>query len=284
MPVALLPDRALVTVTGPEAAALLQGVLTCNVETLEEAEARLGALLAPQGKILFDFLISRIPDGFRLDTAIDRAADLAKRLTLYRLRAQVAIAVDPTVAVAATWAGASPAVETDMVADTRHVDLGARLYAAEAAFSADAAEADYHRHRIGLAVPEGGRDYAYGDAFPHEALMDQLGGVDFKKGCYVGQEVVSRMQHRGTARTRILAARYTGEAPPPGTEITAGGKGLGTTGSAAGAQGLALVRLDRLADALAADATALAGDRPVTFEKPAYATFVMPEAAGAPAA
>ncbi|MCJ2125765.1 YgfZ/GcvT domain-containing protein [Methylobacterium sp. J-077] len=280
MPVALLPDRALVTVTGPDAAALLQGVLTCNVETLQEAEARLGALLAPQGKILFDFLISRIPDGFRLDTAIDRAADLAKRLTLYRLRAQVAIAVDPTVAVAASWAGASPAVETGTVADTRHVDLGARLYAAEGAFSAVAAEADYHRHRIELAVPEGGRDYAYGDAFPHEAMMDQLGGVDFKKGCYVGQEVVSRMQHRGTARTRILAAHYSGEAPPPGTEITAGGKGLGTTGSAAGEHGLALVRLDRLADALGAGVTPLAGDTPVTFEKPAYATFAMPEAAG----
>jgi len=280
MPVALLPDRALVTVTGPEAAALLQGVLTCNVETLQDAEARLGALLAPQGKILFDFLISRIPDGFRLDTAIDRAADLAKRLALYRLRAQVAIAVDPTVAVAASWAGASPAVETGTVADTRHVDLGARLYATEGAFSADASEAEYHRHRIELAVPEGGRDYAYGDAFPHEAMMDQLGGVDFRKGCYVGQEVVSRMQHRGTARTRILAARYSGEAPLPGTEINAGGKVLGTAGSAAGAHGLALIRLDRLADALGAGVTPLAGDTPVTFEKPAYATFAMPEAAG----
>ncbi|KST58576.1 folate-binding protein [Methylobacterium sp. GXS13] len=284
MPVALLPDRALVTVTGPDAAALLQGVLTCNVETLQDAEARLGALLAPQGKILFDFLISRIPDGFRLDTAIDRAADLAKRLTLYRLRAQVAIAVDPTVAVAAAWAGASPAVETGTVADTRHVDLGARLYAAEGAFSADAAEADYHRHRVRLAVPEGGRDYAYGDAFPHEAMMDQLGGVDFKKGCYVGQEVVSRMQHRGTARTRILAAHYPGEAPPPGAEINAGGKVLGTTGSAGENRGLALVRLDRLGDALAAGETVLAGDRPVTFEKPAYATFALPEAAGSPTA
>lgn len=279
MPVALLPDRALVTVTGPESAALLQGVLTCNVETLQAGEARLGALLAPQGKILFDFLISRIPDGFRLDTAIDRAADLAKRLTLYRLRAQVAIAVDPTVAVAAAWAGASPAAESDTVADARHVDLGARIYAVEGAFSADASEAEYHRRRIELAVPEGGRDYVYGDAFPHEALLDQLGGVDFKKGCYVGQEVVSRMQHRGTARTRILAARYTDEAPPPGTEITVGGKGLGTTGSAADDRGLALVRIDRLADALAAGATPLAGDRPVTFEKPAYATFSMPEAA-----
>ena len=284
MPVALLPDRALVTVTGPEATALLQGVLTCNVETLETSEARLGALLAPQGKILFDFLISRIPDGFRLDTAIDRAAALAQRLTLYRVRAQVAIAGDPTVAVAASWDGASPAVETDTVADARQVDLGARLYAAAAAFSADASDAAYHRHRIALAVPEGGRDYAYGDAFPHEALMDQLGGVDFKKGCYVGQEVVSRMQHRGTARTRILAARYPGDAPAAGTEITAGGKVLGSTGSAASGRGLALVRLDRLGDALAAGKTPRAGDVPVTFERPGYVGFAMPGTAGSPVA
>ena len=278
MPVALLPDRALVTVTGPDAAALLQGVLTCNVETLQEGEARLGALLTPQGKILFDFLVSRIPDGFRFDTPVDRAADLAKRLSLYRLRAQATIAVDPTVAVAAAWAGAGPAA-AETVADSRHVDLGARLYAAEGAFSADAAETDYHAHRIGLGIPEGGRDYAFGDAFPHEALMDQLGGVDFRKGCYVGQEVVSRMQHRGTARTRMLTADYPEGAPAPGAEITGGGKILGTTGSVAGRRGLALIRLDRLADTLAAGETARAGDHPMRLERPGYATFTMPEAA-----
>jgi tRNA-modifying protein YgfZ len=278
MPVALLPDRALVTVVGPDAATLLQGVLTCNVETLQAGEARLGALLTPQGKILFDFLVSRIPDGFRFDVLADRAADLAKRLTLYRLRAQATIAADPTVAVAAAWAGPVPPA-ADAVADARHVDLGARLYAAAGAFAADAAEADYHAHRIALGVPEGGRDYVFGDAFPHEALMDQLGGIDFKKGCYVGQEVVSRMQHRGTARTRILSAAYPNGAPPSGTAITAAGKVLGTTGSAAGTRGLALVRLDRLGDALAAGETPRAEDRPVTLERPAYATFPMPDVA-----
>ena len=280
MPVALLPDRALVAVTGPDATALLQGVLTCNVETLQAGEARLGALLTPQGKVLFDFLVSRIPDGFRFDVRGDRAADLAKRLSLYRLRAQAAIAADPTVAVAAAWDGAAPAA-AEAVADSRHADLGARLYAAEGAFSADAAEADYHAHRIALGIPEGGRDYAFGDAFPHEALMDQLGGVDFRKGCYVGQEVVSRMQHRGTARTRILAATYPDGIPEPGTGIAAGGKVLGTTGSAAGGRGLALVRLDRLGDALAAGETPLAGGHPVRLERPAYARFAMPEAADA---
>ena len=285
MPIALLPDRALVTVTGEDATDLLQGVLTCNVASLDEAEARLGALLTPQGKILFDFLISRIEGGFRLDCAADQAPGLARRLALYRLRAKVDIAADPTVAVAAAWGGAMPAAEVARAADARSPDLGARLYAGEGAFSADASPEDYHAHRIALAVPEGGRDFAYGDAFPHEALMDQLGGVDFRKGCYVGQEVVSRMQHRGTARTRILAAHYPeGEAASPGSEVTAGGKVLGTTGSAAGAIGLATIRLDRLGDALSGGETLRAGGRAVALERPAYARFAMPEAAGAPAA
>ena len=218
MPVALLPDRAIVTVTGEEAENFLQGVVTCNVATLPEGEARLGALLTPQGKIQFDFLVSRIEGGFRLDTLAERAADLAKRLSLYRLRAKVAIAADPTVAVAAAWDGAQTTAETARARDGRLGELGERFYASEGAFSADATEADYHAHRIGLGVPEGGRDFAFADAFPHEALMDQLGGVDFRKGCYVGQEVVSRMQHRGTARTRIVPVLYTdGPAPEPGT-------------------------------------------------------------------
>lgn len=280
MPIALLPDRALVTVTGPDATSLLQGVLTCNVESLGEGEARLGALLTPQGKILFDFLISRVPDGFRLDAPADRAADLAKRLSLYKLRAKAEIAADPTVAVAAAWGGATTAADTARVADGRHPDLGARLYAAQGAFSADASEEDYHAHRLALGVPEGGRDYAYGDAFPHEALMDQLGGVDFRKGCYVGQEVVSRMQHRGTARTRLLVADYPEGAPAPGSEIQAGQKVLGVTGSAAGRHGLAMLRLDRLGDALAAGEILRAGGKPLAVGRPAYATFPMPDAGG----
>ncbi|MCJ2103875.1 folate-binding protein YgfZ [Methylobacterium sp. E-041] len=280
MPIALLPDRALVTVTGPDATALLQGVITCNVETLGEAEARLGALLTPQGKIQFDFLISRIGDGYRLDVPAEQAAALAKRLTLYRLRAKVEIAVDPTIAIAASWDGATTAAEVDAVADARAEGLGARLYAAAGAFSADASEADYHAHRIALGIPEGGRDFSFSDAFPHEALMDQLGGVDFRKGCYVGQEVVSRMQHRGTARTRMLPATYpSGEAAAPGSEITAGAKVLGVTGSRAAGRGLAMLRLDRLADAIAAGEPLRADGKVLTVERPAFASFAMPDAA-----
>lgn len=277
MPIALLPDRAVVAVSGPDATAFLQGILTCNVETLPEGEARLGALLTPQGKIQFDFLVSRAGDGFRLETAAERVADLVKRLGLYRLRAKVSLAADPTLGVAAAWDGAETAAETARVRDGRLPALGERLYASDGAFSADATEAEYHAHRIGLGVPEGGRDFAFSDAFPHEALMDQLGGVDFKKGCYVGQEVVSRMQHRGTARTRILPLVYRdGPAPEPGTEVTAGARSLGTTGSAAGDRGLATIRLDRLGDALAAGEPVRAGGRLAAVGKPDFATFAFP--------
>lgn len=280
MPIALLPDRTIVTVTGEDAASFLQGMVTCNVETLEAGEARLGALLTPQGKVMFDFLISMNPDGgFRLDSVAARAADLAKRLTLYRLRAKVTITLDPAIAVAAAWDGAGTAMETGPVQDARLPALGHRIYAAQGAFSADATEADYHAHRIGLGIPEGGRDFAYGDAFPHEALMDQLGGVDFRKGCYVGQEVVSRMQHRGTARTRIVPIVAVADvSPETGAEITAGQRALGTVGSMAGRRGLALLRLDRLADALAAGEHLRAGPALLGVEKPGFATFAFPEA------
>ncbi|HEV2542850.1 MAG TPA: folate-binding protein YgfZ [Methylobacterium sp.] len=277
MPIALLPDRAVVAVSGPDALPFLQGILTCNVETLPEGEARLGALLTPQGKIQFDFLVSRTGDGFRLDVAAERVPDLVKRLGLYRLRAKVSIAADPTLGVAAAWNGAETAAETVRVRDGRLPALGERLYFSQGAFSADATEDAYHAHRIGLGVPEGGRDFALSDAFPHEALMDQLGGVDFKKGCYVGQEVVSRMQHRGTARTRILPIVYRdGPAPEPGTEVTAGARSLGVTGSRAGDRGLATIRLDRLGDALAADEPVRAGGTVAGVMKPDFATFAFP--------
>ncbi|KMO18039.1 YgfZ/GcvT domain-containing protein, partial [Methylobacterium platani] len=248
MPLALLPDRAVVAVSGPDAPSFLQGLVTCDVETLPEGEARLGALLAPQGKVLFDFLVSRAPDGYRLDTARDRVPDLVKRLTLYRLRAKVTIEPLP-LAVAAGWGIEAPA---PALRDARLPALGWRLHAPDIP-QADADASAYAAHRIGLGVPEGGTDFPFGDAFPHEALMDQLGGVDFRKGCYVGQEVVSRMQHRGTARTRIVPVVYRdGEAGPAGEPVTAGERSLGQTGGGTGSRGLAMLRIDRLGEALAA--------------------------------
>jgi folate-binding protein YgfZ len=152
---------------------------------------------------------------------------------------------------------------------------------AAAAIGADlVAASDYDAHRIALGVPEGGSDFTYGDAFPHETDMDQLGGVDFSKGCYIGQEVVSRMEHRGTARTRAIAVSYDGAAPPTGVAIMAGTRQVGTMGSAMatamGGRGVALVRLDRAAEAIANGEPLSAGGEPVRLVKPDWARFSFP--------
>jgi folate-binding protein YgfZ len=139
---------------------------------------------------------------------------------------------------------------------------------------AEASEAEYHSLRIRLGVPQGGLDYAYGDAFPHEALFDQLHGVDFKKGCYVGQEVVSRMEHRGTARKRVVPIAGTAALPSPGTSIEAGATALGNLGSVSGSHGLALMRLDRAVEALKAGIPMRAGEVTVTLDRPAWARFL----------
>jgi folate-binding protein YgfZ len=145
-------------------------------------------------------------------------------------------------------------------------DLGATLVEA----------AEHEAHRIALGVPRGGLDFIYGDAFPHETDMDQLNGVDFAKGCYVGQEVVSRMEHRGTARNRVVPVAYEGFAPDPGAPVTAAEKPVGTFGSRTAERGLALLRLDRAADALAAGNPLIAGGATLRLVKPAWAKFAWP--------
>lgn len=292
MPIALLPDRAVVTVSGEEADSFLQGILTCNVETLEPGEARLGALLSPQGKILFDFIVvETAPEdggGFLLDVGAPYAADLAKRLGFYKLRAKVGVEdLSQTVAVAAGWDDAArPSEESALVYDDpRLPELGWRAVVEPKVADSDDPSAleSYHAHRIAHGVPEGGRDFLFSDAFPHEALMDQLHGVDFDKGCYVGQEVVSRMQHRGSARTRLVPILYLdGFVAEAGAEVTAGDRVLGKTGTGAKGRGLAMLRLDRLQDALAGGEPIRAGGLPARPERAVWTTFAFPEPVAAP--
>ena len=169
------------------------------------------------------------------------AEALLKRLTMYRLRAKVTLAdLSAEVGVFAVWGLAASALRgSASFTDPRNAEMGLRIVMPSPALAplCDALLADYEAHRIGLSIPQGGRDFAFGDAFPHEACMDQLGGVDFEKGCYVGQEVVSRTQHRGSARTRIAALRFAGSAPSEGAEIRAGDKAIGRVGSVAAARG-----------------------------------------------
>ncbi|KAA2236086.1 CAF17-like 4Fe-4S cluster assembly/insertion protein YgfZ [Salinarimonas soli] len=286
MPTAHLTNRGVVRVAGADARTFLQGLVTCDIDRVAPGEARYGALLTPQGKIIADFIVIEAPEdaggGFYLDAPVVLCADLAKRLGFYRLRAKVEVAdLSSALAVVAGWGDAArPADEAGLVhEDPRLPALGWRAIMAgeEAAGLADATWEEYLPHRVRLGIPEGVADFTYGDAFPHEALLDQLGGVDFDKGCYVGQEVVSRMQHRGTARTRIVSLVYPeGFSAEVGSPVVAGERGLGTAGSGAGDRGLALIRVDRATDALAAGEAILSGGMPVRFERPDWARFPYP--------
>ena len=255
-----LRDRGLVRVTGEDAASFLQGVLTNDVENLKPLEGRYAALLSPQAKILFDFLVVALPAeagaAFALDCAASQAADLAKRLSFYKLRAKVTISDESDDhGVVAYWGdGADAAPGGTVYTDPRAPALGRReiLPRARAVAVGDASLADYEALRISLGVPKGGVDFAYGDAFPHDVNMDLLHGVDFEKGCYVGQEVVSRMKHRGGVRKRIARVKLGGAAPAAGAPVMDGELPVGTLGASAGRHALALLRLDRAEEAKAA--------------------------------
>src|SRR5882757_5930623 len=217
MKAALLPERGVVKVAGEDARKFLNGLLTADIEKMTPQKAAFAALLTPQGKIMVDMIVAENPaadgGGFFLDAPRALAPALVQRLNFYKLRAKVIIEdLSEALGVLAVWDGARSTEYGLCTADPRLPELGARCLlpphlagAAAADLGAELLEpAAYEAHRIALGVPRGGLDFIYGDAFPHETDMDQLGGVDFDKGCFVGQEVVSRMEHRGTARTRIV--------------------------------------------------------------------------------
>ncbi|MFG1375620.1 YgfZ/GcvT domain-containing protein [Xanthobacter autotrophicus] len=276
MPVVYLTDRVLIRATGPEASKFLHGVITCNVQTMAKGDSRYGALLTPQGKIISDFLFyAEGEDVFLFDVPAERAEDLLKRLTFHRLRAKVTFEKADDFAVAAVFGDAGEVPDGALYPDPRLAALGQRLVlplAAAQALSSDAAP--YEAHRIALGIPRGGPDFAYGDTFPHEADMDQLGGVDFKKGCYVGQEVVSRMEHRSTPRNRLVEVLF--DTPlAAGQEIMAGDKSVGQVLSVTDGRGIATVRLDRANDAKTDGVPLLAGDVQVELRRPDWAVFSM---------
>ncbi len=272
MPVAHLDDRAVVRIAGPDAETLLQNVVTSDMDRVGSHGSGYGALLTPQGKILWDFVLHRMAEGFAADLRAGEAEAFARRLSLYRLRAKVEIAAAPELAVFAEWGER----EREAPADPRLAALGSRWVAPKGSVATDASAADWHRHRVALAVPEGGIDFVFGDAFPFDAGMDSLNGVAFDKGCYIGQEVVSRMRHRGTARRRIVALHATGPLPEPGAEILAGERPLGRLGSSLEGKGIGLVRLDRLRAALDEHLPVRAGPEEVSVALPSWATYGWP--------
>ena len=270
-----LESRSLVDVTGPEASDFLDRMITQNTEAADGRTAAFGALLTPQGKIISDFLVVRQDNGgFLLDAPAAGAADLQKRLTMFKLRADVAIGTSPLVVYAGT--GSPP--DAGLVAvDPRHPDLGWRLYAAEGSVATNADEAVWQAHRVALGIPEAGADLPLLDAFPHDLAMDSLHGVDFDKGCYVGQEVVSRMRYRGTARRRPVTLSSETDLPPAGAEILIGGRVAGHIGSASGTRGIAVLRLDRVQDAQTAGEAITVDGLPVSVALPAWADYGWPD-------
>jgi folate-binding protein YgfZ len=289
MKAALLPDRGVVKVVGHDARNFLNGLFTTDVGQVMPDHACFAALLTPQGKIIVDSIVVEAPaedgGGFFLDTPKALAKTCVDRLNFYKLRAKVMIEdLSEVLGVMAAWEGDAVTEYGLCYRDPRLPELGRRIMlpphlAAEAAADLGAAlapAAAFEAHRIALGVPRGGLDFIYGDAFPHEADMDQLHGVDFAKGCFVGQEVVSRMEHRGNARTRIVPVAYEGFAPDAGAAVTAAEKPVGTFGSSAGGRALAMLRLDRAEDALAAGHALVAGAVTLRLVKPDWARFAFP--------
>jgi folate-binding protein YgfZ len=242
-----LPSRALIAVGGADWRDFLQGLITQDVETLANGEARFAALLTPQGRLLFDlFVVGRL-DGCWLDVAAEHRDALIQRLMMYRLRAKVEIAADET-PVAALFGDAGELAEA-WIPDPRLTALGWRGYGVarpEDAVAVD--EAAYDAHRLGLGVP-GPADWGSEKTYPIEANFDLLNGIDFKKGCFVGQETTSRMKRRGQIKSRMLPLAFEGAAPDFGAEVLAGELRAGELLSGQPGRAMALVRLDRIAKA-----------------------------------
>lgn len=258
----VLSDRAIIAVGGPEAKTFLQGLITNDIKKLAPDRPLYAALLTPQGKILFDFLLYEREGAVLLDCARISAEVLEKRLSMYRLRAKVEIASRGDLAVIASWNGATGASWPD----PRLAELGQRCLAVD---YVDEPSLDaYTAHRLDLGVPEG-RDFGQDEIFALDGDLEELGGISFEKGCYVGQELTARMKHRGTARKKLLPIEAaSGGLPSPGARITAKGSDLGAITSIYRNQGFALIRLDRLAEAqgapLESDGT------PISVKKPRW--------------
>jgi folate-binding protein YgfZ len=254
---AALADRRLIQITGPDWRSFLQGLITQNAESLGDGAVAYGALLTPQGRLLFDMFIWAEDSSAVLDVAAEGREALIARLLMYRLRSKVAITAKDG-AVFALFPGPRPGDAADPPAgwraDPRLAALGWRAVG-EAPLAADAEPADleaYHAHRIALGVPDLVRDGLSDKAYAVEADLDLLNGVDFAKGCFVGQETTSRMKRRGQLKTRLCALSFDGPAPAPGAEVLCSETPDGTTVLRAGevlsgceGQALALMRLDR---------------------------------------
>jgi folate-binding protein YgfZ len=266
----VLDQRGIVRLTGPDARSLLQGLVSNDLELLTPAQAIYAALLTPQGKYLVDFLLYQASDAILLDAEAARLAALIQRLTMYRLRAQVAIenAADALTVLAVFGHGAAERLGLTPVAgaarieggallvvDPRLPELGVRVVLPKdevdgfmaAHGLAPAPFATYDLHRLALGVPDGSRDLIVDKSLLLESGFEELNGVSFTKGCFVGQELTARTKHRALVKKRLMPVRVDGPLPEPGTQVTRGGRDAGEIRSGAEGLAMALLRLEHLA-------------------------------------
>ncbi len=243
-------NRTILAIGGEERVSFLQGLVSNDVAAVAEGIVY-AALLTPQGKYLSDFFL--VDDGARilLDVATEQAPDLAKRLKMYKLRANVTIEETGLCALR----GLGPVPEGGWP-DPRHPALGWRCYVEDDGSDAAPGTTDWDAIRVAHCVPETGIELIPNETYILEAGFEKLSGVDFRKGCYVGQEVTARMKHKTALRKGFARVDISGDAPPPGTEILRDGKSVGTLYTASGAQAIAFLRFDRAGDGMeAADAS-----------------------------
>jgi hypothetical protein len=291
----ILDSRGLITVGGEDRVEFLQGLISNDIRRVAPDRAIWAALLTPQGKYLHDFFVTEMGGVFFLDCERARLMDLGQRLSRYKLRAKVdfGIADKHVVAVLPGKAalgraglpaepGAARAVSGGAIyADPRLAEAGARAVLPKEGGEAVLQElgfapgkaADYETLRLGLGLPDGSRDLVVEKSILLESNFDELHGVDWNKGCYMGQELTARTKYRGLVKKRLLPVDIAGDAPPPGTQILLGGKDAGELRTAADGKGLALLRLEQLERALQGDGVLTAGDATLTPRKPDWAAF-----------
>ena len=257
-----LAARALGEVSGPDRTGFLQGLLSQDVETLVPGEVRYSALLAPQGRLLFDLLVIGRPEAIWLEVEATRRDDILARLRVYKLRAKVEI--EPLDAEA--WVAWPDSPGPDWVADPRRPGLAFRAWGPDPVPETNARPEDWRRRRLEFGVGDA-EDFDFDRDYPIELNFDLVGGIDFAKGCFVGQETTSRMKRRGQIRTRLLPLRFEGPPPPRGSEVLRGDLRAGEVRSGVDGLALALLRLDRLDGDLTVDGRPVLAD-PVPGVKP----------------
>ena len=266
-----LSDRSVFEVTGEDAQRFLQNVVTQDVDALGEGDAAYSALLTPQGKILFDFFLYRHPNSFLVECASVARDGLIKRLTLYKLRAKALLTTRDDLSVYFSTASDATFANAWSSPDPRLASFGARILAEEnAALVVTGALEDYHARRIKTVLPEGMTDFEPDAVFAMDVNYDALNGVDYRKGCFIGQEVASRMKRKSEARKRAVLVEFDGEPLTKDAVITGGEVTIGSVASSARGCAIALVRLDRMQKALSDGANPTVDDRPVRVIIPPY--------------